>query len=186
MDGRNKRHKRIIELIEQSRITSQEHLQSLLREAGIEVAQATLSRDLRELGVVKGGGGYMLPGARPKRPPTDAASFDGKALRSVLAAFVLSVDQGQNLVVLRIGPGHAQLIAIEIDRAGLPGAMGSVAGDDTIFIAARSDQHAEILAAELRKLAGLNQPQPEDQHQSTPPHHDPPNAVTNQEPSSHA
>lgn len=146
MHAKPARHHRIRELIGAGRIESQDRLQSALRHEGIEVTQTTLSRDLREMGVLKGAGGYILPGAAEPAP----AGADG--LRRALAAFAVSIRHGGTIVVIRTGPGQASAMALELDRAGLAGALGTVAGDDTVFIAAGSGPGAGKLARELTAL----------------------------------
>lgn len=118
----------------------------MLRRDGIEATQATLSRDLRELGVLKGPAGYTLPSEGGQRA-------GGRELREAAAAYLLSVQPAGNLVVLRTGPGQASALALEVDRCGFDGVVGTVAGDDTIFIAAKSARLAIRLARALSELA---------------------------------
>jgi transcriptional regulator of arginine metabolism len=150
MNARDRRQQRILQLLEQGQVGSQEQLQSLLAREGIQAAQATLSRDLRRLGVVKGSSGYVLA-------PDDVSGQEvgTEALRQAFRAFVTGVEQGGNIVVARTGPGRAQPVAWEIDRARLPQVMGTIAGDDTVFVAARTSAAAGILARQLRQLADL-------------------------------
>src|SRR5437764_742160 len=134
MSDKDRRHQRIAAALRQSGITSQEQLAEALARTGLRVTQATLSRDLKELGVVKGSGGYTLPGQTPRPPaPVSAAELE-RALKS----YLLKGETGGSLAVLHTGPGRAPLLALEIDRAGLKPVLGTVAGDDTIFIATRS------------------------------------------------
>jgi transcriptional regulator of arginine metabolism len=151
MNARDRRQQRILQLLERGRVGSQEELQDLLAQEGIRAAQATLSRDLRRLGVVKGPSGYVVS---PDGGPS-AQVVGGEALRQVFRAFVTGVEHGGTMVVARTGPGRAQPVAWEIDRARLPNVLGTIAGDDTIFMAARSSSAAGILARNLRKLADL-------------------------------
>lgn len=145
MSGKPARHHRIRELISGGRIDSQDRLQAALRHDGIEVTQATLSRDLRELGVLKGSQGYVLaPTAEP-----GPAGHDG--LRRALDTFAVSIRHGGTLVIIRTGPGQAGPIALELDRAALDGVLGTVAGDDTVFIAMGTIPEAGKLARELVK-----------------------------------
>jgi transcriptional regulator of arginine metabolism len=144
------RRARIAALIGASQVWSQQELADLLRKReGIAVTQATLSRDLTELGVVKGPTGYMLPGATPALPAGDREAVLATALRQHL----LSVTRGGTLVVLKTPSGHANSLAIELDRAGLPGTLGTIAGDDTIFVAAKDTDAAAALARTLERLA---------------------------------
>lgn len=133
---------------------SQEHLREALAGRGIEVTQATLSRDLRELGAAKTPRGYQLPdlnGARHRPSQTVAAP-----LARTLSSFVTHVDAASNIVVIKTGPGHAQIVAVEADRAGLTGVIGCLAGDDTVFMACASAQRGRELAKDLARLAGLD------------------------------
>ena len=150
---RPRRHRWIAQIIEKGHVESQEHLQALLAERSVHVAQATLSRDLRELGVVKGPGGYALPGVTPAGAPLPAAN--GRALADALRAYLLRADRGGNLVVLGTGPGHAAALALAIDRAELPGVLGTVAGDDTVFVAARTEKAAREVLDTALEQAGL-------------------------------
>lgn len=145
-----RRRARIAALIGANQLWSQQELSDLLRRReGIEVTQATLSRDLAELGVVKGPSGYMLPGAAPALPAGDREALLATALRQHL----VSVTRGGTMVVLRTPSGHANSLAIELDRAGLPGALGTIAGDDTVFVAAKDADAAASLARTLERLA---------------------------------
>jgi len=144
------RRARIVALVGSNQVWSQQELSDLLRRReGIAVTQATLSRDLAELGVVKGPAGYMLPGAPSALPPADREAFLATALRQHL----VSVSRGGTLVVLKTPSGHANSLAIELDRAGLAGILGTIAGDDTIFVAAKDSDAAATLARTLERLA---------------------------------
>ncbi len=144
------RRARIAALIGANQLWSQQELSDLLRKReGIAVTQATLSRDLTELGVVKGPTGYMLPGSTPALPAGDREAVLATALRQHL----ISVTRGGTLVVLKTPSGHANSLAIELDRAGLPGTLGTIAGDDTIFVAAKDVDAATTLARTLERLA---------------------------------
>lgn len=150
MSERARRHQHIQHVLAAERVLSQQDLQRLLARRGIEVGQPTLSRDLRELGVVKTPHGYRLPGQL-------AASSTGTpdALAAALRSFVLAADRSGAMLVLRTGPGHAQPVALELDRSPPDGVLGTIAGDDTIFIAARSETHARRALDTIRTLAGL-------------------------------
>ena len=132
------RRDEILRLVTGQPIRSQSELARLLQARGFSVAQATLSRDIRELGIVKGPSGYLPPdaGAAAPVPFTAGAGAAGRLARTV-ADFVLSVERAGTLVVLRTVPAAAQAVAIAIDKAALDGAAGTIAGDDTVFIAAR-------------------------------------------------
>lgn len=147
---RARRHERILALIRRGGVTSQEQLAALLRADGIHVTQATLSRDLKELGVLKGRSGYALPGAAA----TPAAQPSGD-LQRALRSMMLSGDAGGNLVVVHTGPGRASALALEIDRAAPRTVLGTVAGDDTVFVATRTPRDASKLLSTFKQLAGL-------------------------------
>jgi len=153
---RSKRQRRIAEILSAPSdrpVLSQEELRDRLGRGGFSVTQATLSRDLRALGVMKGPGGYVLPrqGATGGR---GSVPID-QGLRSSLGRGLVSVEAAGTLVVLRTEPGHASALALEIDRTPPKGAAGTVAGDDTIFVAARSAPAAKALARFFRESAGL-------------------------------
>ena len=149
MSSRLRRHQRILELIDSSVVRSQHELQDLLADEGMDVTQATLSRDLRELNVVKGAHGYAMPGRGETTPPDEAA------LRKTLRRELLSIASGGTLVVLQTRPGHANALAVELDRFKLKDVIGTVAGDDTVFLATRSERRARTLDTELRDAAGI-------------------------------
>lgn len=143
------RRQQILDLLQGNRVHNQEQLKKMLLAEGIRTTQATLSRDLRDLGVSKGPNGYIVPGTQE---PTRRGVHE---LEQTLRMFLLSVERGGHLVVLRTAPGHAQALAVEIDKAQLRGVLGSVAGDDTVFIAAKSSAQASTLVHHLKQLADL-------------------------------
>src|SRR5689334_13967348 len=154
------RHERIAALIRQADVRSQTELAERLATDGIQVTQATLSRDLEELRAVKVRGAYLIPedGERALRPAEQATSKLIRLLRELLT----SVDCSGNLVVLRTPPGAAQFLASAIDRTGLPDIVGTIAGDDTILVVAREvpDPSRPPSAGELlaSKLTAWSQP----------------------------
>jgi transcriptional regulator of arginine metabolism len=121
----------ILDVIHRQPVRSQEQLRRLIRAAGINATQATLSRDIRELGLVKGGadGAYQAPGV-PIGTNGDAAR---SMLHRAVAEYLTRVDRVQQLVLLRTGPGQAQLLGVALDTARLPEVVGTIAGDDTIL-----------------------------------------------------
>ena len=153
MTERSRRQQRILDHISGGEVQNQELLQVLLSREGIQVAQATLSRDLRELGVAKGPGGYILPGEDLHNG--DLNGGDERALMQALRSFVLSIQHGAATVVVKTGPGRAQYVAFELDRTPPTGAIGTLAGDDTVFIAAANERAAALVESHLRELAGL-------------------------------
>jgi transcriptional regulator of arginine metabolism len=129
------RHARIVELIRDKPIRSQTELAELLAGEGVQVTQATLSRDLEELGAVKVSGAYLIP-EDGKRPLRDAEHAPARLLR-LLRELLTGVDASGNIAVLRTPPGAAQFLASALDRSGLTDVVGTIAGDDTIFVVAR-------------------------------------------------
>jgi len=151
--SRTARQARILELLEQTRVSSQIQLSELLLAEGIDITQATLSRDLDELGAKKirpSGGGrayYTING--------DADGFENaqtgprEKLRRMIDELVVSADGAGQLALLRTPPGAAQYLASYIDRVGLDQVVGCIAGDDTIFVLAREPLTGAELAVEL-------------------------------------
>jgi transcriptional regulator of arginine metabolism len=140
----------ILELIEREPLHSQELLRRRLQKAGFEATQATISRDIKELGLVKraGDGAYQRPGAEHVSPATVLS-----ALERAATEFLRRVDRVQHLVVVRTGAGQAQALALAIDRARLPEAVGTIAGDDTILVVARDGRRASAFVRRLSALA---------------------------------
>src|SRR5439155_2821814 len=121
----------ILELIDREPLHSQEQLRRRLLKAGFAATQATISRDITELGLVKrsGDGAYQREGVEARSPASTM-----NALEHTAAEFLRRVDRVQQLVVIRTGAGQAQPLALAIDRAQLPEAVGTIAGDDTILV----------------------------------------------------
>ena len=147
MISKKVRHARILEIIRGHSVESQERLSALLRDDGAEVAQTTISRDIRELGLVKVRGCYQAVAASP------APSSSG-ALRSVFAQFITRTDAAGNVVVIRTSSGNAHSVCVALDAAGWPEAVGTIAGDDTIFVLARDPDECGKLLKRIRELAG--------------------------------
>ncbi|MDI9404566.1 MAG: hypothetical protein QM516_11900 [Limnohabitans sp.] len=152
---KSRRHAIIRNLIATGDVSSQAELAKLLSREGMEATQATLSRDLAEIGVLKGPAGYLLPDAARATATVESAQT-GSALSRVLRRELVSIDVGGTLVVLKTPIGHGNALAIELDRANLDGVLGTIAGDDTVFVAARSELAARRLAKHLREMAQLN------------------------------
>ena len=144
----------ILDAIQRAPVRSQEQLRRTMRAAGFDVTQATLSRDIRELGLVKGGadGAYQAPVDAQPAPNGHAAT---SKLDRLVAAYLTRVDRVQQLVLLRTGPGQAQLLGVALDRARLPEVVGTIAGDDTILAIAPDVRRARALA---KRLEGLSRP----------------------------
>jgi len=125
------RQSAIIDLVAQESLSSQDELRQRLRARGFHATQATISRDIKELRLVKraADGAYQKPGV----PPGGRRGGEEEVRRAV-SEYLRRLDQVEQLLVLRTDPGQAQSLAVAIDRAGLPEVVGTVAGDDTILI----------------------------------------------------
>ena len=141
----------ILDLIDRDALRSQEQLRRRLHQRGFDATQATISRDIKELGLVKrsGDGAYQRPGSETVSPATVIA-----ALERAATEFLRGVDRAQHLVVVRTGAGQAQALALAIDRAQLSEAIGTIGGDDTILVIARDARRAAALARRLERFAG--------------------------------
>lgn len=143
------RQARIITLLSSQSVRSQGELAALLAEEGIEVTQATLSRDLEELGAVKlrgadgGTGVYVVP---EDGSPVRGVAGGTDRMTRLLHELLVATDASGNLAVLRTPPGAAHYLASAIDRAALPEVVGTIAGDDTIFVIAREPMTGADLA----------------------------------------
>ena len=141
----------IVELVEGEALHSQEQLRRRLRQKGFDATQATISRDIAELGLVKraGDGAYQRPGVDATSPETALTALEWAA-----GEFIRRVDRVQQLVILRTGRGQAPALAEALDRARLPEAVGTIGGDDTILVIARDGRKAAALAKRLMEYAG--------------------------------
>ncbi len=148
------RQHRVARIIEQHAVPSQGRLIELLAADGVEATQATVSRDLEELGAVKirlTGGDTVY--AIPEQPTHRVAPEDH--LKRVLGEWVVEVGHSANIVVLRTPPGSAHVVGSAIDRSNLDGVLGTVAGDDTILVVATAPTGGATVARRLSDLAGL-------------------------------
>ena len=141
----------IREVIDHEPVHSQEQLRQRLVTLGFVVTQATLSRDIKELGLVKrsSDGAYQTAGS-PESSSTAAAVV---SLSRALGEFLLGLDVAQQLVVVKTGPGQAQLLGLAIDRAKLTDVIGTIAGDDTILVVCRDPRSAQVARNTLEHLA---------------------------------
>ena|SRR5688572_8080542 len=133
------RQKTILDLVRNHEISSQEELLENLLARKIEVSQSTLSRDIQELGLAKSGGVYTVIESQPA-PASD------ETIRRLLREFLMDVAVAQNLVVLKSGPGNASVVSQAIDDAGWPEIVGSIAGENTVFVAVRNPKEAREIA----------------------------------------
>jgi transcriptional regulator of arginine metabolism len=149
--SKRERHSQILDVIKDNRVASQEALRELLLERGTEVTQATLSRDIRELRLVKvpdadGTGHYSLPEEWESTPP----------LESLLPTLFRSVDGVDHLLVIHTLKGAAQTVAAAIDWEEWPEVVGTLAGDDTILIILRNPEALTDLRGKIERMAGLD------------------------------
>lgn len=140
------RRTQILELLRTEAVATQTDLRRKLQRRGIRVTQATVSRDIEELGVVKTRDGYRMPDSTPVLTPPQPA------LAIILKEFVREVRQASNLVIVKTHPGNAHSVAVGLDAEHWPEVQGTVAGDDTIFIATAGARQASILQ---KKILGL-------------------------------
>lgn len=152
--GKPQRQHRIARLLEEQAISSQVQLVELLATEGLNLTQATVSRDLEELGAVKvripgGAMAYAIPELSKDRVAPE------EVLRKVLGEFLVEAAHSANLAILRTPPGSAHVVASALDRAGLLDVLGTVAGDDTILVVCPPPDGGQKMSARLARLAGL-------------------------------
>jgi transcriptional regulator of arginine metabolism len=142
-----RRQTALLELVDREALHSQEALRRRLQQRGFEATQATISRDIKELGLVKGGGdgAYQRSGGELPNPQTALT-----ALERATADYLRRVERVQQLVVIRTGVGQAQPLALALDRAQLQETVGTIAGDDTILVIARGARGAAALVKRLK------------------------------------
>lgn len=136
-EDKKKRQQRIIALVRSRPVATQEELIALLEDQGCSATQASVSRDLDELGIIKRGGRYVL-----------LPEFS----RAVRPDSITLAPAGDVLIVARCGPGMASAVAREIDAASIPEAVGTIAGDDTVFIATADRKSQRAMIARLKKI----------------------------------
>ena len=151
MSVKSRRQEVIRRVIAGSQVASQEALVSELLARGEDVTQATVSRDLREIGVLKGPEGYRLPSSGSAANAVGPAGEMSELARAV-RDFMLEAEVAATLVVLRTGAGQASALALRIDRAGWRDIVGTVAGDDTVFVAARSAVEARRVVEVFERM----------------------------------
>src|SRR5262252_1436049 len=136
------RQGQILKMVRSKRIMTQDELAEELREQGISATQVTLSRDIRDLRLVKTREGYQEMAPEEKGPEFPLLA----------AEFVLDVRTAQNLVVLKTAPGHANSVAVALDQEEWPEIVGTIAGDDTILLIAPDNATAEVLQEKLMNI----------------------------------
>lgn len=152
--GKRQRQHLVARLIAEHPVHNQARLVELLADEGVDATQATVSRDLEDLGAIK----VRVPGSEsvyavPDLPAEQVAPEDH--LRRVFGEWVVEVAHSANLVVLRTPPGSAHVVASALDRAGVTGVMGTVAGDDTLIVVVEEAVGGAAMADTLAALAGL-------------------------------
>jgi transcriptional regulator of arginine metabolism len=138
------RQGQILKVVRAGNISTQEDLAQALKAFGIEATQVTLSRDIRELGLVKTSEGYQA--LQPQERADGLASVAGEFLRDVRMA--------QNQIVLRTAPGHASAVAVALDNADWPEVVGTLAGDDTVLVICPDSAVAETVRKRLMEMLG--------------------------------
>jgi transcriptional regulator of arginine metabolism len=146
MISKKARQGRILEVVRKNRISSQEKLSVLLKQEGVEVTQSTLSRDIRELGLVKARGSYQVSGEMSSAPPENA-------VRRAFEQYVVHSGVSGNIVMIRTSPGNAHSIGVVLDAAQWPEVLGTVAGDDTVFVLLRSSRLGKKVLGKIRELS---------------------------------
>lgn len=143
---KERRHRALADIIRSGALASQEELAERLNGRGFPVTQATISRDLEQIGAVKVRRGGQLSYALPETVRNNA----GPRLAIVFREWVRSIDPAANLVVIKTPPGSAHLVGVVLDESEGPEIVGTICGDDTIFVACRTSAEAEALSSKLR------------------------------------
>jgi transcriptional regulator of arginine metabolism len=145
-----RRQSAILDVVEHEPVRSQEQLRQRLSSRGFQVTQATLSRDIKELGLLKrSSDGAYQPSGVDATSSTSAVD----AMGSALAEYLVSIEPVQQLIVVHTGAGQAQMLGLAIDRARLSEVVGTIAGDDTILIIARDAKTAQAVVKQFQDLA---------------------------------
>jgi len=146
MISKKARQGHIQEIIRKHQVKSQEELSELLSQGGVDVTQSTLSRDIRELGLVKARGCYQIAGDLSAAPPDEL-------LRRTFHQFVIRTGLSENIVMIKTAPGNAHSIAAVLDAAQWPEVLGTVAGDDTVFVLLRSSRFGKKVLGRIQELS---------------------------------
>ncbi len=151
-DARTRRLHALAELLRGGTLASQEEATARLRALGFAVTQATVSRDLDQLGAVKVKRGGVLSYALPDQ--IGAADWSAGRLERILAEWVVSVEAAGPMLVLKTPPGSAHLVASAIDQARMPEIAGTVSGDDTLFVALRDGVTPDAMLDRFERMTG--------------------------------
>ena len=146
MVSKKARQGRILELARERQVRSQEELSSLLKREGIVVTQSTLSRDIRELALVKVRGSYQVSGELKPAPSTET-------LRRAFEQFVVRTGISGNIVMVKTTPGNAHSIGVVLDSVQWPEILGTVAGDDTVFVLLRNGHSGKKVLNRIREFS---------------------------------
>ena len=146
MISKKARQVRILEVARKHPVRSQEEFAALLKREDVDVTQATLSRDIRDLGLVKVRGCYRVPGEVTSVPPDDV-------LRRAFEQFLVRTAVSGNILMVRTSPGNAHSIGVVLDAAQWPEVLGTVAGDDTVFVLLRSNSRGKKVLERIRELS---------------------------------
>ncbi len=148
---KSQRRKDLLRILHAGHVARQQDIVKALREAGHDVTQATVSRDLQDLGATKvrsnGGFIYKLPDDLPR----SSGDLMVRNLQKVLDEFAIGIHPAGSLVIVQTAPGHASAVARAIDLAGFEEVLGTIAGDDTIFVATNGDETAATVAVRWTK-----------------------------------
>lgn len=157
-DGARRREE-ILRILRETTVHSQDELLSILRKRGFRVTQPTLSRDMRELGLAKTPNGYVAPESlAPLVAPLPFMARDLREhrLEQLIRESAISAETGGNLVVIKTPVASAQPLASAIDNSEVEDVLGTIGGDDTIFVAFRTPTSADSFAKRIHQIAGLN------------------------------
>jgi transcriptional regulator of arginine metabolism len=151
-DIRTRRLRALADLIRSGTFGSQEEVTARLNELGYPVTQATVSRDLEQIGAIKTKRGGLLSYALPEQMP--AADWGANRLQKILMEWVVGIEVAGQLLVLKTPPGSAHLVASAIDHAQLPEIAGTVSGDDTLFVAVRDGVTVHVMLKRFERMMG--------------------------------
>jgi transcriptional regulator of arginine metabolism len=149
--SKTRRQQAIGELLRSHELSSQEELAERLSAMGYSVTQATVSRDLEQIGAVK----VRRAGHLAYSLPDQISALPGRNIDRMVGEWVRSIDTAVNMVVMKTPPGSAHLIGVAIDQQGMPEVVGTICGDDTIFLACRSVAKANALAKRFGQMTGI-------------------------------
>ena len=148
---KTERHRKILELISDNAVTTQEELMAMLSDAGFRVTQATVSRDIKELRLVKvqsSDGRYIYA-----KPTQDRQTGDMEGFRSIFTQSLLHIDYANNIVVIKCRTGMANAVCVSMDQLHWKGVVGTLSGDDTIFVLMRNEEQAAAFVDQLHKIS---------------------------------